>query len=388
MSGTLGSASAMPRAAASPFADPASEPLQPGLPSPPPLSPAAAMESLASHKLEAAARQAATPSASMQHTEYTAPLSAQLRRLTAVPPLPAPAASVDPAAQAPSSAEELISALSTPRPAPLNTPSTPPLALPPTLARLIPTLPKLAAPAPLPARQPAAGAPTLDQAVAAAAGTVAAATAAAGLARTPEPHQIIPPARSQAPRPAISAHAPLHAQALRTAVPAQAPGPAKKKLASSASTALAPSPAGLAQTPGPPRAIPPAQAPAHGPRPAVSLRAPLHAPAFRAAAPAQAPGPAKRKLASPASAAPGPSPAELVQIKKREAAENMKAAFTMVNKIEAAGYAMVPQVRCCTCMCAIPQICQSSVLLKFLVYLRAIICPILMLVLRKDGPRE
>ena len=326
------------------------EPLQPGLPSPLSLSPTAAMESPASHQLKAAAKLAATPSASMQHTT---PLSVQLRRLTALSPLPAPAASTDPAAQAPSAAANLISALSAPRAAPLRTPSAPPPALPPALARPIPTLPKLAAPAPVPARQPAVDAPTLDQAVAAAAGTVAAATAAVGLAQTPKPHRAIPPAQapSQAPRPAISLRAPLPAQAFRAAAPAKAPEPVKMKLASPASTAPAPSPAGLAQTPEPHRAISPAQALSHAPRPAISLRAPLHAPAFRAAAPALAPGPAKRKLASPASAAPSPSPAELAQIKKQEAAENMKAAFTMVNKIQAAGYATVPPVRCCMHEC-------------------------------------
>ncbi|CAL5228343.1 g11455 [Coccomyxa viridis] len=343
-SGTLSRALALSQSVPSLLDHPALGPLQPGLLSLPPLSPTAATESSASHKLEAPAKPAATPPASMQRTAYTSPLSAQLRRLTAVPPLPAAAVPAAPAAQAPSSAAELISALSTPRAAPVRSPPPPPPTLPPTLARLIPTLPKLAAPAPLLARQPAMDAPTLDQAVAAAAGTVAAATAAAGLAQTPKPLQVIPSARgpSHAPRPAISLGGPQPAQAFRAAAPAQVPGPAKRKPASPASTAPAPSPAGLAQTPKALRVIPPAQGPSHAPRPAISLRVPLHAQAPAAAA--QAPGPAKRKLASPASTAPGPSPAELAQIRKKEAAENMKAASTMVNQIEAAGYATVPQV--------------------------------------------
>ena len=238
-SGTLSRALALSQSVPSLLDHPALGPLQPGLLSLPPLSPTAATESSASHKLEAPAKPAATPPASMQRTAYTSPLSAQLRRLTAVPPLPAAAVPAAPAAQAPSSAAELISALSTPRAAPVRSPPPPPPTLPPTLARLIPTLPKLAAPAPLLARQPAMDAPMLDQAVAAAAGTVAAATAAAGLAQTPKPLQVIPSARgpSHAPRPAISLGGPQPAQAFRAAAPAQVPGPAKRKPASPASTA-------------------------------------------------------------------------------------------------------------------------------------------------------
>lgn len=57
--------------------------------------------------------------------------------------------------------------------------------------------------------------------------------------------------------------------------------------------------------------------------------------------PVQAQAPSHKELAFPPSMAP--SPAELMLVKQRqEAAQNMQAAFTMVDKID--GYAPPPQV--------------------------------------------
>ena len=92
------------------------------------------------------------------------------------------------------------------------------------------------------------------------------------------------------------------------------------------------------------------QAPVHTQEPIISLRAPSQPPAYRAVAPAQAPGPSHGKLAFPAIMAP--SPAELMLIKQREqAAQNMQAAYIMVNKINSDVPA--PQVSCISDMLSV-----------------------------------
>lgn len=160
---------------------------------------------------------------------------------------------------------------------------------------------------------------------------------AAPLRSLPPLLRTLPPtlARRPATSPAFLVPAPLPARVTRDQAAARTAG----------SVAAAGAAAGLAKTLVAYQAISPAHPPSHSPRSAVRLLPPLHAQAFRAAAQAQAPGPSRMKPAAPHRIAPAPSPAELAQLrKKEEAAENMKAAVTMVDKIEAAGYATVPQV--------------------------------------------
>ena len=420
-SAALSPAPGMPQPAASLVVHPACKPLDPVLHFLPPLSPTASTAGQASKNLEAAATLAATASASMQHTADTMPLPAQPRKLTALASLPArppsPAASAKHASQAsPPRAVRTPPPLSAPKAAPLRWLPPPPPALPPTLARRPPPPPASLGSAPLqarptgdqavtaakatrtppllsgpvaaplrspppplsptlarrpppPARQPPTppaplgpappqARPTGDQAVTAAQAKwtppwLSAPMAAPLRSLPPPPHTLLPTLASRPPPPPIFlGSAPLQA---RPTV-----GPAVTAVAGSVAAATAA--AGLRKISAASQPISPAEPPSNSPQSAISLRPPLHAQAFRTAAQAQAPRPSRVKPAAPNRTALAPSPAQLAQMrKKEEAAENMKAAVLMVDKIEAAGYAAVPQV-CCSLVSCI-QMCWSAVLL-------------------------
>lgn len=276
------SALASPKPAALPHVPPAPQPQKPAQQSPSFPSPLAPSKSPAAPKPTAPAKPAVLAGLSLKPATGATPIPVQTRTLTALPsptlsPSP-PDASANSGPAAPAAAPKASqkpSAPSKPRAAPLPNPSPtlaprpappPPSAAPaPSQARqpayssqpvntVLPLFPLAdqsaptpthAVPAPLQARQSASNLPSIDSALKRAAGTVAAATAAAGLLRMSDAPQknSTGEAHVRSPEPIISLRAPSRAPAYSTVAPAQAPGPLHRKLAFPA--IMAPSPAEL-----------------------------------------------------------------------------------------------------------------------------------------------